>query len=77
MTELLERAFNEAASLSEAEQDALAARMLAEMDDERAWDRAFESTTDQQLDRLANLARKATKASGSASLDDLIQGRRD
>ena len=57
MTKLLERAVAEAAALPEPEQDALAARILAEIDDERAWDRAFAETTDDDLDNLVAFAR--------------------
>ncbi len=77
MTELLERAFTEAASRPEEEQDAIAARILAEIEDERAWDRRFEATTDEQWDKLAAMARRDIGAEGSASLDDLVRGRRD
>ena len=77
MTSLLERAFAEAASLSEADQDAIAARILAEIEDEREWDRRFDATTDEQWDKLAAMARREIEADGSASLDELIRGRRD
>jgi hypothetical protein len=44
MTALLERAFHAASQLSEAEQDALAARLLAELEAEEAFDRTLEQT---------------------------------
>ena len=77
MTELLERAVAEAASLSEAEQDAIAARILAEIEDEREWDRRFAATTDEQWDKLAAMARRQIEAGGSVPLDELIRGKRD
>lgn len=77
MTKLLEKAFAEAASLPDAEQDALAARILAEIEDERAWDRAFAATTDAQWDKLAAMAQREAKGKGSTSLDELIRGERD
>ena len=76
MTKLLERAVAEASARPEAEQDALAARILAEIADERQWDRAFASTTDEQWDDLAAMARRDIAAGGSASLDDLVRDRR-
>ncbi len=72
MTKLLERAIAEASRLSDEEQDALAARILEEIDDEREWDRAFAATTDAQWDRLAAMARREIEAGGSKSLNDLI-----
>ena len=77
MTKLLERAFAEAASLPEAEQDAIAARILAEIADEREWSRAFAATTDEQWDKLAAMARREVQDEGSTSLDELIRGERD
>lgn len=41
MTRLLEQAFQKASTLLESEQDALAARILADLEDERQWDEAF------------------------------------
>jgi hypothetical protein len=52
MTQLLERAFSEASKLPEEEQDAFASLLLAELESERRWSRAFAST----LNQLAKLA---------------------
>ena len=41
MTSLLERAVAEVSRLPEAQQDAVAAQLLADLEAERAWDRAF------------------------------------
>jgi hypothetical protein len=41
MTELLEKAFAEAAKLPEPEQEALAAWLLEELDSDRQWQQAF------------------------------------
>jgi hypothetical protein len=46
MTVLLEKAFAEAATLSEPEQDALAAWILEEMASERRWEKAFANSHD-------------------------------
>jgi hypothetical protein len=48
MTQLLERAFSEAAKLPEAEQDAFASLLLAELESERRWAQAFASSHDQR-----------------------------
>ncbi len=55
MTKLLQDAFAKASALPPAEQDVLAARLLAELEDEDEFDRAIAASSD----KLAGLARKA------------------
>ena len=55
MTTLLQQAFAEAAKLPQAEQDLLAARLLAELAAEDDFDRAIARSSD----KLAALAREA------------------
>lgn len=55
MTKLLEQAFAEAAKRSEAEQEVLAARLLAELSAEDDFDRAIAAS----VDKLAQLASEA------------------
>ena len=55
MTELLEEAFAKAARLPDHEQDAFARWLLDELESERRWSRAFETSQGQ----LAELAREA------------------
>jgi len=55
MTELLEKAFAEAARLSEQEQNALADWILKELASEERWDDMLEGSAD----ALAGLAREA------------------
>lgn len=55
MTHLLEEAFRAAQALPEAEQNALAASILAEIEDERRWSTVFERSPDV----LAELAAEA------------------
>jgi len=52
---LLEKAFHAAKELPEAEQNALAASILADIEDERRWTSAFE----QSSEALAELAAEA------------------
>jgi hypothetical protein len=58
MTELLKRVIAEIEKLPEAEQDAIATRLSAKLKDEQAWQVRFESTTDEQYDRLAAKVRQ-------------------
>jgi len=55
MTKLLEKAFEAASKLPEADQDALAASILAEVEADRRWDELFERSTP-ALSQLADEA---------------------
>jgi len=52
MTELLEKAFAEAARLPEQDQNSFASWLLAELASERKWEKAFAKSAD-QLSKLA------------------------
>jgi hypothetical protein len=54
MTQLLEQMIAEVRKLNPEEQDAIAALIMEELDDERQWDKAFAATQPQ----LAKLAEK-------------------
>ncbi|MGH2603394.1 MAG: hypothetical protein ACRDJ9_28920 [Dehalococcoidia bacterium] len=62
MTELLQRVIAAIERLPADAQDAIAARLLAEVHDEEAWAARFEATTDAQWDRLADDVRRAIAA---------------
>ena len=64
MTELLERVIEQLKVLPADEQDAIATRFLAEIEDERAWKMSFGSTTDEQWDNLAAMARQEIASDG-------------
>jgi hypothetical protein len=72
MTELLQRAFAEIQKLPAEEQDAIAARILADLEDERVWAAQFATTTDDQWDRMAEQVHRDIAASGTVQLDDLF-----
>jgi hypothetical protein len=55
MSQLLEHAFAEVRKLPETEQDAIAALILEEIEDDRRWDEAFARSPD----KLAALAARA------------------
>ncbi|MEM9092068.1 MAG: hypothetical protein AAGC93_25450 [Cyanobacteria bacterium P01_F01_bin.53] len=58
MTELLQQVIAKVSKLSDEQQDAIATRLLAELEDEQAWQTRFESTTDTQWDNLAALCKE-------------------
>ena len=51
-------------------------RLLAELEDERAWKASFEATTNEQWDRLAAMVRQEITAGEIAPLDDVFPSRR-
>ena len=72
MTELLRRAIAEIEKLPDEQQDAIAARLLAELKDEQAWSTRFETTTDEQWDRLATMVRQDIANGDTVSLDEVF-----
>ncbi|WP_235006870.1 hypothetical protein [Calothrix rhizosoleniae] len=58
MTELLQQVIAELQKLPAEQQDAIASRLMAELKDEQTWTQQFESTTDKQWDRLADIVRQ-------------------
>ena len=72
MTTLLQRAVAEVEKLPAEDQDAIAARWLAEVDDERQWDKRFAATTDDQWDRLVAEVRRDVAEGGTLPLDDVF-----
>lgn len=69
MRELLQRAIAEVEKLPAETQDAIATRLLAEVTDEREWTARFESTSDEQWDQLAAMARRAITAAPTTSIE--------
>jgi hypothetical protein len=72
MTTLLQRAVAEVEQLSAEDQDAIASRLLAEVEDERQWNARFAATTDDQWDRLVAEVRRDVAARGAHPLDDVF-----
>lgn len=58
MTELLQQVFAQIIQLSPEQQDAIAARFLAELQDEQKWKTSFATTTDEQWDQMAAMVRQ-------------------
>ena len=75
MTELLQRAITELEKLPVFEQDGIAARILAEIEDEQRWKANFKATTDEQWDRMADMVRKEIAAGDTFPLEDIFPSR--
>ncbi len=58
MTELLQQVITQIEKLPLDQQDAIAAICMAELQDEQKWETRFESTTDEQWDRMAEMVRQ-------------------
>jgi len=71
MIKLLERALEKIASLPEEEQDAIAAQVLAELEDEAAWTKQFAGRGG-ELRRLAKEALSEHRQGETHPLDDLV-----
>ncbi|MBB1126329.1 hypothetical protein [Thiospirillum jenense] len=72
MTELLERAITAIKTLPTDAQDAIAARLLSEIEDEREWNIRFMATTDSQWDNLANRVRTSIANKKTRPLDEIF-----
>jgi hypothetical protein len=68
MTELLRKAFHEAAQLPDDQQDAIASLLLEELKSDRAWGHAFDRSQE-ALEELANDAVRDHKAEKTDRLD--------
>ena len=81
MTELLQQVIAEIQKLPADQQDALAtqfpkrviaSRLMAELKDEQRWTEQFESTTDEQWDRLADRVRQKIASGEAIPLDEVF-----
>ena len=72
MTEILKQVIAEIQKLPADQQDAIASRLMAELKDEQRWTKQFESTTDEQWDRLADMVRQEISDGDTASLDKVF-----
>jgi hypothetical protein len=72
MTKLIEQAIAEIEKLPEDEQDVIAARLLADLADEKEWAMLFAETTDSQWDRMAAMVRREIAAGDTTPLNDVF-----
>ena len=72
MTKLLEQAIAEVEKMPEDAQEAIAARLLADLVDEKEWATRFAATTDAQWDRMAATVRREIAGGDTTPLDDVF-----
>jgi len=71
MTELLKKAFEAVSKLPPESQDAIAARMLMDLEEESRWDEAFAKSQD-ELARMADEAIGEFKAGKTVPLENIL-----
>ncbi len=72
MTKLLEQAIAKLQKLPEEAQDAVAARLLADLADEQEWSAHFAATSNEQWDRMAAMVRREIADGNTTPLDDVF-----
>lgn len=72
MTELLEQAISKIKTLPSEEQDAIAARLLADLEAEQTWKAKFAATTDDQWEQIANSVRQEIAAGDTTPLTEVF-----
>ncbi len=68
MTKLLEKAFNQASKLADSSQDAIAAIILDELEDEKKWETSF-ANSQESLSKLATKVRNEIKQGETLPFD--------
>jgi nuclear transport factor 2 (NTF2) superfamily protein len=72
MTELLQQAIAEIKKLSADQQNAIASRFLAELQDEQNWESRFAATTDDQWDQMAAMVRQEIATGETVPLSEVF-----
>lgn len=72
MTELLQQAISQIQKLPPHQQDAIAARFLAELQDEQKWETRFAATTDDQWDQMAAMVRQEIAVGETVPLGEVF-----
>lgn len=72
MTKLLQQVIAKIEQLPADQQDAIATRLLADLEAEQAWNKSFAATTNDQWDKLAFRVRKDIALCQIFPLDDVF-----
>jgi hypothetical protein len=72
MTNLLQQVIAELEKLPAEDQDVMASRILADLEDDHAWSRRFEATTPTQWSKLAELAQREISAGETFPIEDVF-----
>jgi hypothetical protein len=72
MTELLQQAIAEIKKLSADQQNAIASRFLAELQDEQKWESRLAATTDEQWDQMAAMVHQEIATGETVPLSEVF-----
>ncbi|MGL5831943.1 MAG: hypothetical protein ACRC1Z_01775 [Waterburya sp.] len=72
MTELLQQAIAQIEKLPPEQQDAIASRLLTELQDEHKWETRFAATTDDQWNQMAAMVRQEIASGETVPLDSVF-----
>lgn len=72
MTKLLQQAVAKIQQLTPEQQDAIATRLLEELQDEYNWETRFTNTTEEQWEKMAHLVRQEIINSDTIPLDQIL-----
>lgn len=72
MTKLLQQVIAQIQQLPPEQQDAIASRFLAELQDEQEWESRLTTTTDDQWDRMAAMVRQEIATGEIAPLSEVF-----
>ncbi len=72
MTELLQKAMGEIEKLPDAEQDAIAERLMMELAADETWDALFAKTTDEQWQKMAARVDEQVRAGKTMPLEEFL-----
>jgi hypothetical protein len=72
MTELLQQAIAQIQQLPPDQQNAIASRFLAELQDEKKWETQFAATTNDQWDQMAAIVRQEIAKGETVPLDEVF-----
>jgi len=72
MTNLLQRVLAELEKLPDEAQDAMATRLLADLEDDQAWSQRFETTTPAQWARLTELVHCEIASGETFPIEDVF-----
>jgi hypothetical protein len=72
MTELLQEAIAQIEKLPADQQDAIATRFLAELQDKQKWETRFAATTNDHWDRMAVMVRQEIASAETVPLDTVF-----
>lgn len=76
MTELLQQAISQIQQLPPDQQDAIAARFIAELQDEQKWEDRFATTTDAQWDQMAAMVRQEIASGDTVPLHEVFPSKK-